>query len=189
MDAIALLTADHNRFRGLFTRFEESVEQDDTEAMTELAQEIATELDVHTTIEEELFYPAMRQLDELDSVVAEGLEEHSVAKSLLEQIRDGNPRSEEWPAKMKVLIENVEHHVEEEETGMFLSARRQLDKAALIELSEVMERRKSELGAAISKDMDGLSTTELRRRASEQQIPGRSSMNREELASTIGLDK
>ena len=120
MDALTLLTADHNRVRGLFARFSSAKESDDTETMAELAEIIHHELDVHTTIEEEVFYPWARDLsDEIAEVVDEGVEEHHVVKVLLGEIDELQPGDDEWLAKLTVVIENVEHHAEEEETEMF----------------------------------------------------------------------
>ena len=111
MDALKLLTADHNRVRGLFARFSTAEESGDTRAMATLMDEIDLELDVHTDIEETVFYPWARDLsDEIGDVIDEGLEEHHVAKVLMNEIREVETGSDEWVAKVKVLMENVEHH-------------------------------------------------------------------------------
>lgn len=186
MDALALLTADHNRVRGLFTRFQTAEEEKDTATMTELAAKIMTELEVHTTIEEEIFYPAVKQADEeLKDTVDEGLEEHHVAETLMEEIAALSPEEDAWVAKMKVLIESVEHHAEEEEKEMFPETRKQFDAAALEDLGARLEARKAELGAPTAADKEHLTTEELRELAREQEIPGRSSMKREELVATV----
>src|SRR4051794_11331263 len=120
MDALMLLNGDHNRVRGLFKRFEDAHERDDERSMTLLGSKIIEDLVVHTTIEEQIFYPAVRDLsDEIEELVAEGLQEHHVAKQLIEESQSIQPGGEEWTAKMTVLIENVEHHAEEEEGEMF----------------------------------------------------------------------
>src|SRR5438477_4400829 len=120
MDAITLLTADHNRVRGLFGRFRKAHESDDFMQMTSLGKEILQELDVHTTIEEEIFYPWARRLSEaVNETVDEGLQEHHVAKMLMGELRDLESGTGAWTAKMIVLIENVEHHAREEEHEMF----------------------------------------------------------------------
>ena len=111
MDAIALLTADHNRVRGLFARFREAQESDDQAAMAELADKICTELQVHTTIEEDDFYPPVRDAsDELRETVDEGLQEHHVVDVLMSELGDLEAGSNDWVAKVTVIIENVEHH-------------------------------------------------------------------------------
>lgn len=185
MDALMLLTADHNRVRGLFARFSSAEESGDTQAMASLVEEIALELEVHTDIEETVFYPWARDLsDEIADVVDEGIEEHHVAKVLLEEIRDGEPGSDQWVAKVKVLMENVEHHAGEEESDLFPpirgAAQKQLD-----DMAEHLEARKAELGAPVLADKQGLTNEQLRELASAQEIPGRSSMNHDELAATV----
>jgi len=186
MDALALLTADHNRVRGLFARFQEAVEADDTAQLATLAETILTELEVHTTIEEEIFYPEISGAsDEIRDVVTEGVEEHHVVKVLAEEIKQLAPGDEVWVAKCKVLIENVEHHAEEEETELFPAVRKAMPGDALVELGERMEQRKASLGAPTVEDKAHLSVEDLKRLAGEQQIPGRSSMDREELLATV----
>ena len=84
MDALSLLTADHNRVRGLFARFQAAEEEKDTATMMELAAKIIVELEVHTTIEEEIFYPEIKSAnEEIKDTVDEGVEEHHVAKTLI----------------------------------------------------------------------------------------------------------
>jgi hemerythrin superfamily protein len=186
MDALHLLTADHNRVRGLFTRFRAAEEAKDTAEMALLAEQISSELEVHTSIEEEIFYPAV-DVGEIHGTVAESLEEHHVVKVLLGEIASLTPDDDAWTAKMKVLIENVEHHAEEEESQMFPQVRKQLAAGRLDELGESLETRKAEFGAATAADKEHLTTEELKKLAGEQQIPGRSSMNREELLATVAL--
>src|SRR5689334_10192519 len=121
MDAIMLLTADHNRVRGLFTKFR-------AEPSPDTAAKILIELQAHTQIEEEIFYPAIREADEeLGSEVAEGIEEHHAVKVLMEEVAAMQPSGEEWEAKMTVIIELVEHHAEEEEGEMFPAVKKVLD--------------------------------------------------------------
>ncbi len=186
MDAVSLLSADHNRVRGLFARFQAAEQEKDTALMGELAQKILVELDVHTKIEEEIFYPAGKDAgEELKDTVDEGVEEHHVAETLMEEIKALSPGDDAWVAKMKVLIESVEHHAEEEEQEMFPETRKAFDKEALAELGRRLEARKAELGAPTMADKEHLTTDELKELAKEQGIPGRSSMDREELVATV----
>ena len=186
MDVLTLLTADHNRVRGLFTRFQSAEESGDTAEMAQLAPKILEELEVHATIEEEIFYPAVSEAsEEIHDVVVEGVEEHNVVKQLAEEVKALSPEDETWAAKMKVMIENVEHHAEEEEQEMFPQVRRALGAPALAELGERLEARKAELGAPTAADKEHLSTEELKALATEQEIPGRSSMDRDELVATV----
>lgn len=187
MDALMLLTADHNRVRGLFTRFEAAHESDDHAAMAEIGQEILDELAVHTQIEEQVFYPAVAEADaELGELVAEGVEEHHVVDVLAEELKALPVADEVWAAKMTVLIENVQHHAEEEEQEMFPLARKAFDAAALAELGKRLEAKKAEFGAPTLADKEGLTTDELRQLARDQEIPGRSTMGQEELRATVG---
>ncbi|HET9442263.1 MAG TPA: hemerythrin domain-containing protein [Acidimicrobiales bacterium] len=186
MDAVKLLTADHNRVRGLFTRFETAKEGDDLGEMSMLAGMIATELQVHTTIEEEIFYPWAQDLnEEIHEIITEGYEEHNVAKQLLAEITSMTPNTEDWAAKVTVLMENVEHHAEEEETDLFPKLRGASSADELAALAERLEARKEELGAPTMADKIDLTKEELMELAREQEIPGRSSMDQEELAATV----
>ena len=185
MDALELLIADHNRVRGLFTRFKAAEGENDAQA-ARLASKIFEELEVHTKIEEEIFYPAVTKLnDEIHELVTEGLEEHHVVDNLMAEVKALSPSDEEWAAKIKVLIENVEHHAEEEEQEMFPKVRSGMNDDARAALGQRMEARKAELGAPTAADKEHLSTEELTRLAREQEIPGRSNMKREELLATV----
>ncbi|MDX6233941.1 MAG: hypothetical protein QOH68_3023, partial [Nocardioidaceae bacterium] len=95
MDALDLLIGDHNRVRGLFKRFKDAKESDDLETMTMLSTKILTELEVHTTIEEEIFYPELHDAtEEIHETITEGYEEHRVAKQLMGEIASLTPNTE-----------------------------------------------------------------------------------------------
>lgn len=186
MDALELLIADHNRVRGLFTRFNAAKDADDTETMAALGADIFTELVVHTSIEEECFYPWAAQLsDEIKEGIDEGIEEHHLVKVLIEEMGQLPPTAPEWVAKLTVLVENVEHHASEEETEMFPSVRHESTAEDREAIGAQLEQLKSERGAPVLADTIDLTQTELRTLASEQQIPGRSSMDHDELAATV----
>lgn len=141
-DAVALLKADHRKVEGLFEDFEKATKPDRKQA---LAQQICMELKIHTILEEEIFYPACEgKIDE--DLVAEAYVEHDAAKVLIAQIEESTPDAEFFDAKVKVLSEEIEHHVEEEEKrmeGMFAQARKAgLDMDAL---GERMAARKAVL--------------------------------------------
>ena len=185
MDALELLTADHNRVRGLFARFQAAEGENDAQA-ARLAAKIFEELEIHTKIEEEIFYPTITKLnEEIHEVVTEGIEEHHVVDQLIDEVKNLSPSNEEWAAKMKVLIENVEHHAEEEEQEMFPKIRTAMGNDARGDLGQRLEAKKAELGAPTAADKAHLSTEELTRLAREQEIPGRSNMKREELLATV----
>ncbi len=186
MDALSLLIADHNRVRGLFARFTAAEEEENVPEMATLAQKIITELEIHTTIEEEIFYPEIKAADEeIKDTVDEGVEEHHVAKTLIGEVKLLTPDDDAWAAKLKVLIESVEHHAGEEEEEMFPMVRKAFDKAALEDMGARLEALKAQLGAPVAADKEHLTTDELKKLATEQEIPGRSSMSREELVATV----
>ena len=186
MDALTLLIADHNRVRGLFARFKSAKESDDTAALSTLATEIITDLQVHTSIEETLFYPWVRDLSkDVKETVTEGVEEHHVVKTLIEEIQALEPGQEQWTAKMTVLIENVEHHADEEEEELFPSVRSKTSAADREAMGGKLEQEKRRLGAPTLADKIDLTLTELKELASAQEIPGRSSMDHDELAATV----
>ena len=149
MDAIALLKADHRKVEGLFAKFEKAK---DSRTKKALAQEICTELTVHTIIEEEIFYPACKGKIEGD-LWHEAYVEHDGAKVMIAEIEAGKPGDEFYDAKMKVLSEQIKHHVKEEERpgdGYFAQARQgDLDMDAL---GAQMQARKDELLAQFKKN-------------------------------------
>lgn len=184
MDAHDLLIADHNRVRGLFKRFKTAEEGNDKATMGKLADKIAKELEVHTTIEEEIYYPEVTDAsDDVHDLVAEGLQEHHVAKQLITELGSVERGGEEWVAKVKVLIEAVEHHAGEEEKEMFPGVKRMMAADDLAKLGGRMMDRKRQLGAP--EPLIDLTKEELLAKAREQEIPGRSKMSREELAMTV----
>lgn len=186
MDALALLTADHNRVRGLFTRFRDAHKTEDTAAMVALAELIFTELEVHATIEEQIFYPTIHELsDDIAETVDEGVEEHHVVKVLMDELHGIGVATDQWTAKMTVLIENVEHHAEEEESELFPEVRSKTDAGVREELGGRLEAKKAELGAPTLDDKIGMTKEDLDALAREQAIPGRSTMSKEELAATV----
>ncbi len=140
-DAIALLKADHRKVEGLFERYENTREG----SKQALAEEICNELKIHATIEEEIFYPALKGKIE-DDTLTEAYVEHDGAKILINDIMAGGPDDEFYDSKVKVLGEEIEHHVKEEEMpseGMFAQAR--ATDADLVALGDRMAARKAEL--------------------------------------------
>lgn len=186
MSALELLTGDHNRVRGLFTRFKSAKESDDLAEMTTLATKILTELEVHSTFEEEIFYPELHDLnDEVHESITEGYEEHAVVKNLMAEIGSMEPNTEDWAAKCTVLIENVEHHAEEEEEELFPKVRSNTSAEQRQSLADRMEARTAELGAPTLADKADLTGEQLTELAKEQEIPGRSKMSTDELRMAV----
>ena len=112
----------------------------------ELFAKVQRELEVHETIEEEIFYPALKEHPKMKDLVLEAYEEHHVVDTVMAEIRDVPFDDETWGAKLTVMKENVEHHIEEEEDEMFPQARQVFSKDELVELGERMQARKD--GAA-----------------------------------------
>jgi hypothetical protein len=156
-DAIALLKADHRQVEDLFDKFESAK---DAEKKRHLAKQICTELTVHTILEEEIFYPACKGEME-DDLIDEAYVEHDGAKVLIAEIEAAGPDEEFYDAKVKVLSEQIEHHVKEEEKrseGMFSKAR-----AAGLDMDDLGARilaRKEELVAQFK--AEGLQPPETR---------------------------
>jgi hemerythrin superfamily protein len=141
-DAIALLKADHRQVEEWFGQFLKSRSD---EKKAKLAQQICEALRVHTTIEEEIFYPAFLEHAGDEDLHHEAEVEHDGAKNLISQIESSGPKDDYFDAKVKVLSEMIKHHVKEEEKtdGMFAKARK--SDMDLVALGEQMQERKNEL--------------------------------------------
>lgn len=143
IDAIELLTQDHRNVKELFEKYE-NLSDRSTASKKKLATQICLELTKHATAEEEIFYPAVREANgDNEDLVDEATVEHASAKELIAQILEMEPGDDLYDAKVKVLSEQIEHHVEEEEKEMFPKARKaKLDLAAL---GEAIAARKEEV--------------------------------------------
>ncbi|MES3023450.1 MAG: hemerythrin domain-containing protein [Pseudomonadota bacterium] len=145
-DAVAMLIADHKKVKGLFKQYEELSDRS-LSSKKRLADEICNELTVHTQVEEEIFYPAIRKPIHDEDLMDEATVEHASAKDLIAQIGDMDPSDDLYDAKVKVLSEQIEHHVKEEEGEMFPKVRK--SGVDLVALGERMAARKDELMAVI----------------------------------------
>jgi hemerythrin superfamily protein len=145
-DATALLERDHAEVKKLFKQYEKlaNAEAEGTERLA-LAEQICTMLTVHATIEEEIFYPAAREAEVDDDLLDEAEVEHASAKDLIAQIEAMGPDAELYDAKVTVLGEYINHHVQEEEGEMFPKCRRA--KMDLAGLATALAERKAELMA------------------------------------------
>ena len=141
MDALELLHEDHAKVKELFEEAEGTENQKEKERIFE---EINSELETHARIEETVFYPAMQKHQELKDMVRESLEEHKQIKALLKQIHNLKSDSEKFDSKLQVLIEDVEHHAEEEEEGkMFSKIRKICSQEELAKLGTELEIAKN----------------------------------------------
>ncbi|MFG3281288.1 hemerythrin domain-containing protein [Streptomyces sp. NPDC048111] len=142
MDGIVLLKEDHKTVEKLFKQFEKAGENAHAEKR-KIADRVIEELTTHTWIEEKIFYPAARSADpDTKDDVLESVEEHHVMLWILSELKDLDPHDERFDAKMTVLIENVRHHVEEEEKEWFPEVRKAMGRKRLTELGEEMEAAK-----------------------------------------------
>ena len=138
MDAFNLLKADHRKVEELFSQLESASGQ----AKMRVFEQIKMELELHTHIEEKIFYPALEKPKQTHDLTLEAYEEHDVVKKLLREMSKAKSANEEWQAKAKVLQENVEHHVEEEENELFPKAEAALSEEQIEALGEQMETEK-----------------------------------------------
>jgi len=165
-DAIALLKADHRQVEEWFEQFEKARDDDRKQR---LATQICNALKVHTTIEEEIFYPAFLAATDDTDLHHEAEVEHAGAKNLIAQIEASSPEDDYFDAKVTVLSEMIKHHVKEEEQpgGMFAEARK--SDMDLVALGEQMATRKAEL----EDDTDDIQGTPPPRGQKSKSQPGR----------------
>ena len=148
MNAIDMLKADHKKVKKLFREYEAAGDRA-YQKKKGIAEEVFTEITVHSTLEEELFYPAVKERTDEDGkdLVAESFEEHHVVATLIEELKTLDPKDERYDAKFNVLMENIEHHIEEEEGELFPEAEEVLANA-IEHLGTQMKERKEQLMAS-----------------------------------------
>lgn len=150
-DAIALLVADHKKVKALFKDFDKLKEKGSAKEKQALVTTLCSELTIHAQIEEEIFYPAARDAIDDDDLMDEAAVEHAGAKELISQLMSMDPSDQYYDAKVTVLGEEIDHHVEEEEGDMFVKAKKA--KLDLAGLGADMAERKEELAAAIAQHL------------------------------------
>jgi hemerythrin-like domain-containing protein len=141
MDALKLLKEDHDRIKPLLAEIKETTERAE-KTRSELFSRIKEELTVHGVIEEEIFYPTLKEHPKAKEIVLEGYEEHDVVNILMGELDGMEPTDERFGPKVTVMAENIEHHIEEEEGEMFAKARQVFDAAELEALGNRMVSRK-----------------------------------------------
>ena len=139
MNAIELLKDDHNKVARLFQKVKATEEGEEHK---ELFKKIKAELDAHTHIEEKIFYPRLKEEEELEDITLEGIEEHHQAKMFLRELAGLSEDSEKFEPKLKVLMEDITHHVQEEQGIMFPKVEKILGKEELEKLGKLMEEEK-----------------------------------------------
>jgi len=145
MDAIKLLKADHDKVKKLLAELESTTDRG-VKTRQELFATIKGELTIHEIIEEEIFYPELKSHPKAKEIVLEGYEEHAVVDTLMGELEQLSVEDETWGPRAKVMKENIEHHIEEEEGEMFQKARQVFDAGELEDLGMRMERRKQTAG-------------------------------------------
>jgi hemerythrin superfamily protein len=143
-DALALLKEDHAEVKKLFAEFEKAKKADDDDRRRELVATICESLTIHAQIEEEIFYPALRDVEGLEDLLDEAEVEHISVKELVAELENAEPGDELYDARVKVLAEYVEHHVKEEEGEIFPKTRK--SEVDLAEMGRLLAERKAELG-------------------------------------------
>ncbi|HEX5040712.1 MAG TPA: hemerythrin domain-containing protein [Candidatus Limnocylindria bacterium] len=149
MDALSLLEADHREVKKMLAEGEKTTERAE-KTRTELFAELKSAMILHERIEEEIFYPALKEHPKAKDIVLESFEEHHVVDEIMGELEATDVTDETWAAKFTVMKENVEHHMEEEEGEMFKTARQVFDEGELEELGAKMQQLKEagqEVGA------------------------------------------
>ena len=146
MNAISLLEEDHRKMKKLLSELESTTERG-VKTREGLFATVKEELTVHEMIEEEIFYPALKEHPKTRDITLEAYEEHHVVDMVMAEIEGLPYDDEKWGAKFKVMKENIEHHIEEEENEMFKQARQVFDEDELEALGEQMRIRKEQVAA------------------------------------------
>jgi hypothetical protein len=150
MNALTLLKDDHDRVKKMLADGEETTERAEV-GRKELFAKLKEEMLIHERIEEEIFYPALKQHPKAKDIVLEGFEEHHVVDEIMGELEATDVTDDTWGAKFKVMKENIEHHIEEEEGEMFDKARSVFSADELETLGERMLELKKlgqQVGAA-----------------------------------------
>jgi polyhydroxyalkanoate synthesis regulator phasin len=146
MDALQMLKDDHGKVKTLLADGESTTERGE-KTRTELFERLKGELEIHEEIEEQVFYPALKEHPKAKEIVLEGFEEHHVVDTIMGELERTPVSDEQWGAKFTVMKENVEHHIEEEEGEMFKNARSVFSREELQELGDRMAALKRDLQA------------------------------------------
>lgn len=177
MDAIEVLLHDHREIRQYIEQFRSA---DDDEAKQEAFEKLVDELDHHTAMEEEVFYPrVMEKVPSTEDEVREGIEEHHAARVMIDEAQAIGPDDEQWEAKATVVCESVEHHVDEEESDLFPKVRGGLDVGELGMLAADLQAFKARF------ELGQHTVDELRAQAAEADIEGRGRMTKAELVEAL----
>lgn len=154
MDALELLKQDHDRVDGIFKQF---MQGGDSRQFQQLFEQLRNELTTHTRIEETVFYPALQKYPEFADMLKEAYQEHAGAKQELAQLAPMDNTTNEWSQLITKLMQDVKHHVAEEESELFPKVRQKLDEQQLQELGRQLQQAKQSLGGQmLSQDYGSL---------------------------------
>ncbi|HET9476805.1 MAG TPA: hemerythrin domain-containing protein [Dehalococcoidia bacterium] len=175
-DANVMLREDHRKVKELFRKFEST---EDTQEKKAIADTAILELDIHARLEEEIYYPAVRKMsDDIDEIMNEAEEEHHVVEELMKELLQMKADDPMFTAKFTVMSENVEHHIDEEESEMLPKAA-ELGRETMEDLGSRMEQRKQELmSAAASSSRGGRRTNGSRSSSSRSTSRAKASTSR-----------
>jgi len=137
LDALKLLKEDHDRVKKMLAEGESTTERGE-KTREELFARLKSDLEIHERMEEEVLYPALKSHPKARDLALEGYEEHHVVDTILAELEQTPPSDEQWGAKFKVAKENLEHHIEEEETQMFPKARNAFSEDELEQMGQRM---------------------------------------------------
>lgn len=141
MDLYQLLKQDHQKAKRLFEQLSDTSDRA-VKSRERLFTQLKQELELHTEVEEQHFYPALRDQEETRDLIEEAFEEHSEVKEMLEELDGADKADESWAEQLAELQENVEHHVQEEETQLFPRAQKVLKKEAADKIAAAIEKEK-----------------------------------------------
>ena len=144
MDALQLLRGDHEKVKRMLEELDATTERAE-KTRTETFERLKHDLTIHETIEEEFLYPALIEFAKTKDITLEAFEEHHVVDLIVAELEATPVTDETWGAKLTVMKENLEHHIEEEEDEMFKQARQVMDHDELAELGDQMDARKKQL--------------------------------------------
>ena len=144
MDALQLLKEDHEKVKRMLEELDATTERAE-KTRTETFERLKHDLTIHETIEEEILYPALKEFAKTKDITLEAFEEHHVVDLIVAELEATPVTDETWGAKLTVMKENLEHHIEEEEDEMFKQARQVMDHDELAELGDQMDARKKQL--------------------------------------------
>ena len=144
MDALQLLKDDHAKVKKMLEELDGTTERAE-KTRTEIFERLKHDLTIHEAIEEEILYPALKEFAKTRDITLEAYEEHHVVDQIVSELEATPVSDETWGAKLTVMKENLEHHIEEEEDEMFKQARQVMDHDELVELGGQMDARKKQL--------------------------------------------